>query len=46
MSKRINLNVSAAVFGGAALGVLTAAGNPWTVPDALADDLVNRNLAT
>lgn len=46
MSTRINLNSSASVFGGAALGVLTASGNPWSVPDELAAEIVNRNLAT
>lgn len=46
MSKRINMNPSASVQGGVGIGVMTASGNPWTVSDAFADDLVNRKLAT
>ena len=46
MSKRINLNAGASANGGAGVGVMTTSGNPWTVADALADDLVNRGIAT
>lgn len=47
MPKRINLNTGAAAQGGIGIGLMTSAGNPWTVSDNLADDLVlNRRLAT
>lgn len=45
MTKRINMTASGVASGGS-LGILTAAGNPWSVPDDLANDLVNRGLAT
>lgn len=46
MTLSINLRPAAAVQGGPGIGLMTAAGNPWPVPDALAVDLVNRGLAT
>lgn len=46
MTLQILMNLGAAAQGGAGVGLMTAAGNPWTVEDALAQTLVNRNLAT
>lgn len=40
------INVSVPVFGGVALGLMTAASNPWSVPDELAAELVNRGVAS
>lgn len=45
MTKRINMLPGAAVNGGIGVGVMRASGNPWTVPDALAYEAVNRGLA-
>lgn len=45
MTKRINMNAGASVKGGIGIGDMTSAGNPWTVPNGLADDLINRRLA-
>lgn len=45
MSKRINMNAGASANGGVGVGMMTAAGNPWTVSDGMADELVNRKLA-
>lgn len=45
MTISINIRAGQAVNGGA-LGIMTAAANPWEVPDALAHDVVNRGLAT
>jgi hypothetical protein len=42
MSLQINMNPGAAVQGGVGIGLMTSAGNPWTVPDVLALELVNR----
>lgn len=44
MSKQINIIAGEAVIGAA--GTMTSAGNPWTVSDGLADELVNRRKAT
>ena len=46
MTLSININSGSAVNGGNVVGLMTSAGNPWSVPDALALELVNRNLAT
>lgn len=47
MAKRINMISGAAAQGGPGVGLLTSAGNPWTVSDDLANDLVlSRRLAT
>nr|WP_316642876.1 hypothetical protein [uncultured Roseateles sp.] len=46
MSKRINMNVGASANGGPGIGLMTAAGNPWTLADGLADEFVNRQIAT
>jgi hypothetical protein len=46
MSLQINMNAGASVNGGFGIGVMTSAGNPWTVPDTLAQELVNRGVAT
>ncbi len=46
MSKRINIVPNASPNGGVGVGVMTSAGNPWTVVDGLAYELVNRKLAT
>ncbi len=43
--KRINMYPWASANGGVGLGMLTSSGNPWSVPDTLAYDLVNRSLA-
>jgi lysophospholipase L1-like esterase len=46
MTKRINMNINASVQGGVGIGLMTSAGNPWTVSDDLATDLVmSRRLA-
>ena len=45
MTKRINIVPGAFVNGGPAIGIMMANGNPWTVPDSLADELVNRQKA-
>ena len=46
MSLQILMNSGASAQGGPGVGLMTAAGNPWSVPDALAQTLVNRGLAT
>ncbi|QOR55230.1 MAG: hypothetical protein SHS37scaffold296_47 [Burkholderiales phage 68_11] len=46
MSKRINIVAGASPNGGVGVGVMTSAGNPWTIADALAYELVNRQVAT
>ncbi len=46
MTLSINIKPGQSVNGGLVLGVMTAAGNPWLVPDALANELVNRGVAT
>ena len=47
MTKRINLLSTAAANGGVGVGLMTSAGNPWTVADDLANELVlSRRLAT
>jgi hypothetical protein len=46
MTKRINMKVNTAVAGEAGAGVMTSDGNPWTVADGLAYELINRGLAT
>lgn len=46
MTKQINMRPGASAFGGVGVGPLTSAGNPWAVSDDLANDLVNRGLAT
>lgn len=46
MTKQINIIAPAAVNGGVGVGTMTAAGNPWTVSDGLADELVNRKVAS
>lgn len=46
MTKRINMNTGAAANGGSGIGVMTSAGNPWTIADELANELVNRGVAT
>ena len=46
MAKRINMNASASAQGGVNVGLMTSAGNPWTVSDELATELVNRGFAT
>lgn len=46
MTLSININPGQAVSGGVALGVMTSAGNPWSVPDELAHSLVQRGVAT
>ena len=43
---KINIRTGEAVNGGLALGIMTAAGNPWTVGDELGQELVNRGKAT
>lgn len=40
------MNPGASAQGGVGVGLMTAAGNPWTVADALAQTLVNGGLAT
>lgn len=45
MTLQININPGASVFGGSVLGVMTASGNPWSVPDEMAHELVNRGIA-
>jgi hypothetical protein len=45
MSKRINMLPGQAANGGLGVGQMTASGNPWTVADGLADELVNRGWA-
>lgn len=42
---QINIRAGEAVSGGAALGLMTPAGNPWTVSDAFGQELVNRGKA-
>jgi hypothetical protein len=45
MTKQININAGQAANGAAGVGPMTSAGNPWTVADGVADDLVNRGVA-
>lgn len=45
MTLQINIAAGAAVNGGAGLGLMSASGNPWSVPDALAHELINRGVA-
>lgn len=45
MSTRINLLPTASVQGGTGLGLMLPSGNPWTVSDEFADELINRGLA-
>tara|TARA_B100001105_G_scaffold220389_2_gene187716 strand:- start:649 stop:3474 length:2826 start_codon:yes stop_codon:yes gene_type:complete len=45
MSKRINIRPGASAGRGFGLPPMTAAGNPWTVEDGVADELVNRQVA-
>lgn len=44
MTLSINIRPGRTVNGGG-LGILTSSGNPWAVPDALANELVNRGVA-
>jgi hypothetical protein len=44
MTLKINIRNGVSISGGD-LGLLTATGNPWTVPNELAHDLVNRGAA-
>lgn len=46
MTLSINMNAGASAQGGVGVGVMTAAGNPWAVADVLAQELVNRGVAT
>lgn len=46
MTLSINMRLGAAAQGGPGIGVMTNAGNPWAVADGVANDLVNRGLAT
>ena len=46
MTLSINMRPGAAANGGLGIGVMTSAGNPWSLPDGLANELVNRGLAT
>lgn len=46
MPLQINLNTGASAQGGPGVGLMTSAGNPWTVADSLAVELVNRGVAT
>lgn len=46
MTLSINLRPGASAQGGPGIGLMTAAGNPWSLPDALAQELVNRQVAT
>ena len=46
MTLQINMNPGRTVNGGPGVGLMTSAGNPWTVSDALAQDLVNRGVAS
>lgn len=45
MTLQVNMRPNASANGGPGIGLMTAAGNPWTIPDALAQDLVNRGVA-
>jgi hypothetical protein len=45
MTKRINIIGPRAVQGGPGVGWMTVDKNPWSVPDGLADELVNRRAA-
>ncbi len=46
MAKRINMAPGASAQGGVGTGTITSSGNPWTVADGLADELVNRGVAS
>lgn len=46
MTLSININLGASANGGVGVGVMTSAGNPWSVPDAVAQELVNRGVAS
>lgn len=46
MTLKINMLPDESASGGLGIGVMTSAGNPWSVPDALANELVNRRVAT
>lgn len=46
MTLQINMNPGSSANGGVGVGVMTSAGNPWTVADALAQTLVNQGRAS
>lgn len=46
MTLQINMLPGQAAQGGLGIGLLTSTGNPWSVPDEIAYDLVNRGVAT
>ena len=46
MTLSININSGSSAQGGLGVGLMTSAGNPWAVADALAQELVNRGVAT
>lgn len=46
MTLQINMRAGQSAQGGPGVGLLTAAGNPWSLPDGLAQELVNRGVAT
>jgi hypothetical protein len=46
MTLQINMRPGQSAQGGPGVGLMTAAGNPWSLSDGLAQELVNRGVAT